>query len=279
MKKVEVRASSWADLFDCAYRWEGVHRFGMNKPISPRMHLGTAIHETTALADLAHMNLDDYTPSDVADIFMHNFHYPKYEVDWTYTDAPMISLEHTGVKLAVDYHNIVTPLYEFDAVEKQIDDVEIEVPKHGITIVMTGKMDRSRIITSDPGGSYPWPIAKRNKRIVDLKTGKQAVENGRAKTKGNIAQVAAYQLIEQVASGEAVDSTAEIIGMKTAGTTEIGFAEIPKAMDIMTGTEDTPGMIEIAANMFKEELFPPNPFSLFCDKRYCPRWEKCLYHG
>ncbi|MCT7340572.1 hypothetical protein P4129_07095 [Pseudomonas aeruginosa] len=35
MQTITVRASSWGALFDCAFKWEGVHLLKMRSPSSP----------------------------------------------------------------------------------------------------------------------------------------------------------------------------------------------------------------------------------------------------
>lgn len=76
----------------------------------------------------------------------------------------------------------------------------------------------------------------------------------------------------------AVTVTAEIIGLKTKGTPEVATAPIANAKRVMIGTEDAPGLIQFAADMFRSGRFYPNPKSLLCDKKYCPRHGTCQFH-
>ena len=62
---ITIRASSMADLMDCAYRWEGKHLLGMRNPVSQAMILGTAIHAGTAAFDNAKLDGVHPTTTDV----------------------------------------------------------------------------------------------------------------------------------------------------------------------------------------------------------------------
>jgi hypothetical protein len=134
-------------------------------------------------------------------------------------------------------------------------------------VELTGTLDRSRIIASTG-----------RPRIADVKTGRVAVSEGVAKTKGHAAQVGTYELLFEHTTGQQVDDVAEIIGMKTSGKPEIATGQIQGAKQMMVGTDEFPGLIEIGASMFRTGLFPPNPQSQLCSERYCPRWSKCPYH-
>jgi hypothetical protein len=47
----------------------------------------------------------------------------------------------------------------------------------------------------------------------------------------------------------------------------------------LIGDEEHPGLIEIAARMLKSGVFPPNPKSMLCSKKYCPAHAAhCRYH-
>ena len=47
MSELAVRASSWGEIFDCGYRWEGKNLLGMRLPAGLRTVLGSAIHAAT----------------------------------------------------------------------------------------------------------------------------------------------------------------------------------------------------------------------------------------
>ncbi|MDF3081078.1 PD-(D/E)XK nuclease family protein [Burkholderia sola] len=137
----------------------------------------------------------------------------------------------------------------------------------GIVIRLTGTMDRARVRRTalDPG-------------IADLKSGSKAVAQGVAVTKGHGPQIGTYEMLYEHTTGELIADTAEIIGLKTKGTPEVATAPVKNAKRVMLGTEETPGLIQFAADMFRSGRFYPNPKSLLCDKKYCPRYGICQFH-
>lgn len=263
----KVRASSWGALFDCAYKWEGVHLLGMKMPSGPRALLGTSIHAGTAAFDEARMIGSPISANDAADYLVKALHEPEYDVDWSADDdiTPK-SAEETGLKLLTLYCNTWSPRYEFAAVEMETKPLTIDCGGN-IHVTLTGTLDRSRI------------VAKSNKKgIADVKTGGAAVEKGAAKTKGHRPQLGTYELLYEHSTGEIIDADAEIIGMKTKGNIQIANGYVKNAKQLMVGTEEHPGLIEIAAEMFRSGLFPPSPSSMLCNKKYCARWNTCPYH-
>ena len=179
-------------------------------------------------------------------------------------------------------------MFSFLAIEKEINDLDI-MTDEGITIRLTGKMDRSRIITisSNLITNPNWTVEdyktadklNRKKGILDIKTGKVAVQKGVAKTKGHAAQLAVYELLEEEQSGEPCTAPAEILGMQTSKNPKIALGSIENPKRLMLGDDQNEGMISMAAKMLKSGLFTPNPSSMLCDERYCARWKSCIYHG
>src|SRR5690606_39960817 len=108
--------------------------------------------------------------------------------------------------------------------------------------------------------------------IAGPTTGGAAVSQGAAKARGHKPQIGTYELLYEHTTGEPCTAPAEIIGLKTKGKPETGTGEITGARELMVGTEDFPGLIQFAADMFRTGLFPPNPSSALCSERYCPRW-------
>ncbi len=261
-----VRASSWAALFDCAYKWEGVHLEGIRKPGGVRALLGTGIHAGTAAYDQGQIEHGSVGIEDSVDVMLETLRAPGFEVDYAADDLTLLAAEKTGISLLMKYCREVSPLYKFSAVEMETKPLDIDCGG-GITVRLTGTMDRSRVIHT---------TAK--KRIVDLKSGGAAVQKGQANTKGFAPQDGTYCLLTEYTTGETVDDTSEIIGLKTRGKPEIATGEIQGAKQLMTGTDEYPGLIEIAAQMFRTGLFPPNPSSILCNKKYCARWATCPYH-
>lgn len=261
-----VRASSWAGLFDCAYRWEGIHLLKMRNIVGLRAALGTAIHASTAVFDSARITGATVTPMDAAGVLVDKLRDPENEFDPNRDDITMPEAEKVGISLLTKYCAEVSPRYEFVAVEMETKPLDIDCGS-GVVVRLTGTMDRARIRKAATGVG-----------IADLKSGSAAVQKGVAVTKGHGPQVGTYELLYEHTTGEPVTDAAEIIGLKTKGTPEIATGTITNGKKVMVGTEDHPGLIEFAAEMFRSGRFYPNPKSLLCSDKYCPRHATCPFH-
>lgn len=261
-----VRASSWAGLFDCAYRWEGIHLLKLRNIVGLRAALGTAIHAGTAAFDTARLTGDTVTADDAAGVFVDKLRDPENEYDPSRDDLSVPEAERVGITLLTKYCFEVSPRYNFVAVEMETKPLDIDCG-NGVVVRLTGTMDRARIRKGDHGVG-----------IADLKSGAAAVQKGEAVTKGHGPQIGTYELLYEHTTGEPITDDAEIIGLKTKGTAEIGTGIVKNAKRVMVGDADTPGLIEFAAEMFKTGRFYPNPKSLLCSPAYCPRHATCHFH-
>lgn len=265
-QNLKIRASSWGELFDCAYKWEGKHLLGMRMPSGPRALLGTAIHAGTAAFDQARIDCLNITPDDAAGVFVEALQHPEYEVDWATDDLTPRQAETTGIALLSRYCTDISPHYDFANVEMETKPLDIDCG-NGVIVTLTGTLDRSRVRRGVHG-----------KGISDIKTGGAAVQKGVAKTKGHRAQLGTYELLFEHTTGEQITEPAEIIGLKTKGTPEVATGQIEEAKLLMVGSEHHRGLIEFAADMFRTGLFTPNPQSQLCSPKYCARWKSCPYH-
>lgn len=261
-----VRASSWAGLFDCAYRWEGVHLLGMKNTVGLRAALGTAIHAGTAVFDQSRLDCSGLTIDDAAGAFIDKLQDPENEYDKNKDDLTINEAQRIGIALLAKYCKEISPNYDFQAVEMETKPFDVDCGG-GVVIRLTGTMDRARIKKTTGGVS-----------IADIKTGGAAVQNGAANTKGHGAQIGTYELLYEHTTGQQITEAAEIIGMKTKGKAEIATGTISNGRLMMVGTEDTPGLIDFAAEMFRTGKFYPNPKSMMCGEKYCPRWKTCHFH-
>ncbi|WP_186276138.1 RecB family exonuclease [Burkholderia gladioli] len=262
----KVRASSWAALFECAYRWQGIHLLGMRNVVGLRAALGTAIHAGTAVYDQGVLDGSGLTADDAAGAFIDKLHDPSNEYDPLTDDLTLREAERIGIALTVKYCLEVAPRYQFIAVEMETKPLDIDCGG-GITIRLTGTMDRARVRRTALGPG-----------IADLKSGARAVADGVAVTKGHGPQIGTYEMLYEHTTGELIADTAEIIGLKTKGTPEIATAPVKNGKRVMIGTEETPGLIQFAADMFRAGRFFPNPKSLLCSQQYCPRYGSCSFH-
>lgn len=266
MSIIKVRASSWGQLFNCAYAWEGVHLLGMRSPSSPRALLGTAVHAGTAAFDTARVVGQPISAFDAAEALVHTLRNPGEDVNWRGSDLRQQDAERICLALHTEYCNVWSPKYEFKAVELTTKPLVIDCGV-GTLVELTGTLDRSRIIAST-----------NLDRIGDVKTGRAAVSQGLAKTAPHRAQVGTYRILYEHTTGRETDDVSEIIGLKTSGKPEIATGTMTGTKQLMTGTDEYPGLIEIGAQMFRTGLFPPNPQAFTCSAQYCPRWSKCNYH-
>lgn len=268
--RVRVRASSWAGLFDCAHKWEGVNLMGMKSVSGLRATLGTAIHASTAVFDESRMQGTGITAMEAAAAFIDKLHHPDGEVDYRNEDLTMTEAERIGLVLHSKYCTEISPRYHFVSVELTAKPLILDVGD-GLELEVTGTLDRARIIKGEYGVG-----------IADLKTGKMAVTTDKdgnrvATTAGHAAQIGTYEILYEHSTGEFITAPSEIMGLSTGAKQDVAVGQIVDARDILLGTEGKPGLIEYAAVMFKSGLFPPNPKSQLCSSKYCPRHATCAF--
>lgn len=261
-----VRASSWAGLFDCAMRWEGIHLLDMKNVVGLRAKLGTSIHAGSAVFDQARITGETVSADDACSVFIDTLNKDDDYVDMNRDDLTMKEAEKVGLVLLAKYCFEVSPRYNFIAVEMETKPLDIDCGG-GVIVRLTGTMDRARIRKAEHGVG-----------IADLKSGSAAVQKGAAVTKGHGPQIGTYELLYEHSTGEQITDDAEIIGLKTKGTPEIATGIVKNAKRVMVGDAETPGLIEFAADMFRRGRFYPNPKSLLCSEAYCPRYAKCHFH-
>ena len=264
---ITIRASAWAGLFDCAYRFEGIHLLKMRNVVGLRAALGTAIHAGSATFDQSRLDGTGVTADDAAGVMVDKLRAPENEYDPARDDLTVAEAEKVGISLLTQYCLDVSPRYQFVAVEMETKPLDIDCGG-GVVVRLTGTMDRARIRKAEHGVG-----------IADLKSGGTAVQKGAANTKGHGPQIGTYELLYEHSTGEPITDDAEIIGLKTSGKPEIATATIHNAKRVMVGTDEgQPGLIQFAAEMFRSGRFYPNPKSLLCCEKYCPRHATCPFH-
>lgn len=272
-----VRASSWGDMFDCAYRWYWKNIEGVRGPTRGPMVVGSAVHKGSDVFDRAVLagqvaSVDAAVESAAA--YATN---PTREdgspdeVDWGEHDdekvTPGIAVDY-AVKLTSKYCREIAPSMEYTAIEVKCKKLDVNTAS-GV-LRMTGTTDRVRRYDDNDLG------------ITDLKSGSKAVEGiktgiPRAVTKGHHLQLGAYTLMTEQETRQKLGK-ASIIGFQVNSKLHIAEGIVDKPKLALVGTTDKPGMIEIAAGVLKTGLFPPNPKSVLCSKKWCPAWDLCQYH-
>jgi len=267
MSELKVRASSWPSVFDCAHRFEGEQILGMRKPSGLRAQLGTSVHAGTAAFDQAVLDGARITPDEAAEHVMDSLHHPKGEVDYKQDEnLTLKDAERIALTLHTMYCTTVAPQFVYESVEMTLEPYRIDCG-NDLVIVLTGSMDRARVATTERGVVIP-----------DIKTGLRIVEQGAVNLKGKAAQCGTYQLMfENTTSRPTAGS--QIIALPTSTKPVAMVSPIFDAKRVMVGTDESPGLIEYAAAMFKTGLFPPNPSSTLCSQKYCARWNSCSFHA
>lgn len=264
-----VRASAWPTLFDCAHRFYWQNIYGLRSPSAGPACLGTAIHGGTAAYDQAALDGTPISITDAVDASRELIVHPEDEVVWddglTESEA-----DKFAVLLTAKYCTDIAPAQHYTAVELQCTALDIST-RHGVVRV-TGKTDRIRQLEDGRKG------------VADVKTGATATtktDDGgrRATTKGHHMQMGVYTLMAEQETHEAMEAPAQIIGLQTTKETPCAVGEVADVKTALLGTDEHPGLIEIAAGMAKSGSFPPNPKSQLCSPKYCPAYaHHCKFH-
>lgn len=267
MSTIKVRASSWGALFDCAYKWEWETLMGHRKAVGIRAALGTALHASTAAFDRAAI---DHVPMDIDDaasVFVAKLQTPEYEVDYSADDLTEQNAETIGLTLHRMYCTEISPRMHYIDVEMSLTPFDIDCGG-GLKVTLTGTMDRARVAQ---GPHQAKPV------IPDVKSGKAVIAKGLAKMKGRSAQLGTYQLLYEH-TRDVETGGAQILALQATSKPAVAVSPVFDARKVMVGTATEPGLIEYAAEMFRTGLFPPNPSSMLCEKKYCARWDHCNFH-
>lgn len=261
---VSIRASSLPEAFDCPARFEAKHLLGMRSPRSGKALLGTAIHASTAVYDRSRLEQSGITVDEAAAAAVDAIHHPQEDVSLEADERPQ-DLEDIAVALHARYCTEIAPTQQYAAVEVKCDELVIS----DLGIALTGTTDRVRQTDAGYG-------------IADLKSGGAAVRaDGHVSTHGHAYQLGVYELLAQHASDVPITAPAKIIGLQTAKTARgqrVAVSEdIVGAREVLVGTDDAPGVLQMVAKMIHGGTFPGNPRSMLCGPKYCPRFHNCNF--
>jgi len=264
MSAATIRASSIGDLFDCGMRWEARHIRGLTMPSSSAAHIGTSIHAGTAAYDIAALDCAPISVDDAAGVLVDTLYHPEYDVVWDDDITPR-KAEPIARRLLAAYCETISPAHDYVAVEARADDLNIDVD--GFQLTLTGTVDRVRRVDGALG-------------ISDIKTGKTAVSSdGIVATCKHAAQLGAYEILAQHAIGQPMNAPAEIIGLQTNSKARVGSGFIDRPRDLLLGGEDHKGLIEMAVDILRAGIFPPNNRSMLCSSKFCPAHSTCPYRS
>lgn len=259
-----IRASSWVEFFDCSKRWEYTHIYNMRKPGSHQSAIGSAAHHGAAMFDLGVKNGDRITADEAAAESVKYLMEHKDESTWD--DVSPEKAADVSQNITANYCRTIALEREWAAIEARCRPLNISTD-YGI-IKVTGTVDRIRI----------WPNGM--KGVTDLKSGKNAVKSGtmEANTKAHGIQLGIYTLMAERELGWELNAPGEIIGLNTTQDGRIGTGEIEDVKTPLLGTDESPGLIEMAAKMLSSGIMPPNPKSMMCGNKWCVGYGICPYH-
>ena len=257
-----VRASSWGRLFDCAHAWEGTHILGMRKASGMRALLGTAVHAGTAAYDRARLEGTPCTPDDAAGVLIDELRNPVQDVDLTQDGLSIDEAERIALTVLVKYCAEVAPKFHYIDVETTLDPLDIDCGQ-GMTVRLTGTMDRARVAETEGGivvpdvktGTACWPTAKRSRR--PRRADRHLPADVRANEECPHGWLADHRAVHQRTSRRAVSPVFD-------------------ARRVMVGQADQPGSRTRGRDV-PHRPFSPNPSSVLCSAKYCARWSTCLF--
>jgi hypothetical protein len=270
---VTVRASALPDFLDCAARAEAKHLLGKRCPTSGNALLGTALHRSTAVYDQSRIDGTGITVDEAAGAAVDAIHKPQEDVALGEDDNTLDEMESIAIALHHRYCKEIAPRQSYAAVEVHCERVEIT----DIGLALTGTTDRVARV-EHPANGEP---ARIGHGIRDLKSGKTAVAaDGTVKTKGHGFQLGVYEILAEQALGIQITEPAQIIGLQTGKTERgqrVGVGESDRPRDTLIGDAESPGVLELVADMIHAGRFPGNPRSILCHTKYCPIYSTCKF--
>jgi hypothetical protein len=253
---IRIRASSLSRFADCPRAWKAEHLDGKRRPQSVPAHIGTSLHGSTAVFDAARISGDTVTADDAAGVFVDHLYHPEEEVVWG--GESRRKAEATGLTLLTRYCADWSPRFEWEAVELPLEPLQIAFDDLGVTLELTGTLDRV-LRTGD------------QRSIKDIKTGARAVDrDGEARVHGHGLQLGTYEILYAHTTGLECNAPAGVLGFQTAGKAQIGAGEVERPRDALIGTAEEPGLLEYVAKMISHDIWPGNPQSWLCGPRFCP---------
>jgi hypothetical protein len=261
-----IRASSLSGLWDCPAKWKAEHLLGMRMPSGSASVIGTAIHAGTAVFDTARLEGGAGSAEDAVDAAADAVRNPRDEVRWD--DCRPAEAIDTAARLTNAYCADIAPSFTFSKVEVRLNHLDVKAT-NGLILRFTGNIDRERVVDDQIG-------------VADLKSGANLVDaSGNVKVSLSAAQIGTYELITIMSDATEQKPhllPAQIIALPTKGKHQPKVATLSRPPhSLLIGDEQNKGMIDIAADYFKNDLFVGNPRSVLCSERYCPAWSKCRW--
>lgn len=221
--------------------------------------LGTAVHKSTALYDSG-----ECSASDAADELIVALHEAE-DVIWD--DITVQQAEDVGLLLHDDWCRRVSPEMQWIDIEITLESHVVEVD--GIHIELTGTMDRVYLdrATMDAGP-------------LDVKSGARVVAaDGSVSFSAHIPQLEQYRLLYEIQNNLTLGGRAIIAALPTAGA-RAGHASLAEvgasSRELFVGPG---GHLETLAMYASADVWPGNPMSSLCTRRYCPVFTTCRWRA
>lgn len=262
---ITIRASSFGTFFDCALRFEAEQILKRMKRLALRTWLGSSIHHATAVYDQAKLDGRPISVDDAAGELVDMLWSPDEALE----RDPKFSIqqaERIALTLLSKYCREIAPTKNYLSVEMPLKPMDIDIGD-GWTIRFTGTMDRARV-----------SLSLRGDILDDIKSGARLFDQeGNVIVKARAAQVGIYQILKEGTDGRPTVG-AQITALQTSTEPKVGMSHVFDAKAQLLGDTTRPGLIEIAGKMIKAGVFPPNPSSYLCSKKFCANWDYCAYH-
>lgn len=268
-----IRASSLSEYFDCSERWRQKYLLGKRLPSGAAAAIGTAVHKGTAVFDTQRLEGSQASVDDAVEAAAESVRNPDDEVNWD--DVRPNEAATIAGRLTMNYCLDIAPQFKYRKVEMKLDALDIQAT-NGVLMRITGHVDRQYIEERSYEG-----VVDQHYGTLDFKTGKQVVaSDGTVKVSVSAAQLGTYELLELMASKtESVPHIlpAMIVAMPTAGKQTPKVVRIDNPHKMLVGDEHNKGLLDIAADIYKHDLFVGNPRSILCNVKYCPAFDSCRW--
>lgn len=276
-----IRASALGRLFDCPARYYAIQVQGRGAFSSGPAHLGTSIHYGTGRYDQARLEGTPISIDDAVSLFLDKVEDKTSEVKWD-VDLSKREARDVGALVTMRYCEQIAPKMTYEAVELKCDPYSIDM-KNGVTIHLTGTVDRVYKRTWSAMHGKPGWVETVDYGVSDLKSGRGCVRNGEPVVDKHIAQLGTYELLEILAketTGRTMTLPATVIALPTGKSDPdpaIGEVDVPSKILLGDGTKA--GLLDAAAAMAKSGNFYGNPHSMLCSAKYCPAHATCWWRG
>ena len=199
---------------------------------------------------------------DAAGFVVNYLQNPPEDVNWG--GVSRAEAERRALGVHTRYCNDVAPRLTYEAVELPLQNLSVDFPENGITINLTGTLDRIYTRLNDD----------KSRGILDIKTGARACTTAPGKHK---AQLATYELLAEQTTGEPITGPGLIGALQTSSDYKVAVHAVEHPRLALLGTDEQPGILQHLARMFASGDFIGNPSSWLCSEKYCPLWKTCIF--